>query len=91
MYTSVCTYLGRALFKNTISELGIGMASYIFGMELIAVWKKVLHIIFQGLSILQEQGNVVMDEPGHGRDKAACINSSTTHIVVHTMPPRQAP
>ena len=35
----MCTYLRRALFQSMISEVGIAMATQIFGLAVITFWK----------------------------------------------------
>ena len=43
VYIYIYTYSWRDLFLNTISELGIGIASPSFGMALITFWKRALY------------------------------------------------
>ena len=46
MHIYICTYLWKFLFQNVISQLGIAIATSIFGFALNAFWKRVLQILF---------------------------------------------
>ena len=46
----MCTYLRRALLESIVSELGIGIATPIFGLTLNAFWKRAIHM-FRGMHV----------------------------------------